>query len=88
VVNYYHGAKFRVRGSGNMSLNVLCVDGTLNTVPAASPLALATAPGKEIMVKWFLMSEQATIQFGTNAIDQYFIMARIEAGYTNAMPQR
>lgn len=88
VVNFYHGAKFRVCGSGNMSLLVSGVDGTLTTTPAASPIALATAPGKEIMVKWFLMSEQASISFGTNAVDQYFIMARIEAGYTNAMPQR
>lgn len=88
VVNDYHGAKFRVSGNGNFNLQVLGVDGVRTTTPARSPIQLQLTPGKEELVKWFLRSEQSSIQFGTNGVDEFFAVSRIEAGYTNSMPQR
>ncbi len=84
----YHGAHFRMTGSGNLAIQANNLDGTLNVIPAASPVSLSNGPGKEILVRWFLRSEQQTIQFGTNAVDEYFVMALIRCYFTNAMPQR
>jgi hypothetical protein len=88
TVNDYHGAKLRITGAGNLAIKVYGVDGVISITPKRSPLSLNRVPGREEMVKWFLRSEQESLELGTNDIDSFFSLSRIEAGYTNAMPQR
>lgn len=87
-VHDFHGALFRVVGNGNLALVAKGLDGVLTITPVRSPLALSPNPGIEIRVKWFMRSEQQSIQFGTNAIDEFYSMSRVEVGYTNSLPQR
>ncbi len=88
TVRDFHGAHLRVKGSGNLTLGVQGLDGTVSLTPAASPLALAVNPGKEYLAKWWARSEQETISLGTNAVDEYFILSLIRAYWTNSLPQR
>lgn len=83
-----HGAHFRVRGVGSFTILAASVDGTVTTTPAASPLTLSLTPNKEYLVKWFLRSEQQSITFGTNTVDQYFILSLIRAYWTPSFGQR
>lgn len=83
-----HGMHTKVSGTGSMAVTVYGVDHVRSVIPLASPLTLAGAPGKEILVKWFLRSEQASVAFGTNAVDAYFVMALIRYYYTNSLMQR
>lgn len=88
TVKDFHGAHFRVSGNGNLNLRALGLDGVIVTVPLRSPIVLVEKQGREELVKWFLRSEQQTIEVGTNAIDHYFVLAAIQAYYTGAMSQR
>lgn len=83
-----HGAHFRVSGQGSLALAVYGLDHTLSVIPTISPIALAQLPGKEILAKWFLRSEQASIQFGTSSVDAYFVLALIRNYWTNSLPMR
>ncbi len=88
TIKNFHGAHLRLFGSGNCNLQALGLDGVITTTPAASPLALVPTEGKELLVNWFLRSEQQTISFGTNAADEYFFLALVRAYFSNAMPIR
>lgn len=83
-----HGAHFRVLGNGSLNLTIYGVDHVRSVIPLASPLTLTNKPGLEILVKWFLRSEQVSISFGTTGLDSYFVMALIRHYYTNSLPQR
>lgn len=83
-----HGAHFRVRGNGNLKIQAIGLDGVRTVTPVASPIALQTNPGQEILAKWFLRSEQSSIQLGTNALDAFFILSLARCYYTNAFAQR
>jgi len=84
----YTGVHMRVKGSGSLVMQAANLDGTITVTPARSPLTLSLTPAQEVLVKWFLRSEQQTFAFGTNAVDNYFIMALIRAYYAESMPQR
>lgn len=88
TIHDFHGAHLRVTGNGNLMLSVAGLDSTVTTTPAASPLALSTAPGKELLVKWWLRSERAALTFGTFAQDEWFSLAHLNMYYTNSFPQR
>jgi hypothetical protein len=88
TVHDFHGAHFRVSGSGGLNLTVQGLDGVRSLIPTASPVTLSRLPGLEVLVKWFLRSEQETISLGSNAVDAYFIAALIRAYYTGSLPQR
>lgn len=88
TLHFYHGAHLRVRGNGNLSVLANSVDGTVSTVPLQSPVALTPAPGQELLVKWFLMNEQESIEVGTSALDQWFELALMRVYYTNEFQQR
>lgn len=84
----YHGAHFRVTGSGSLALVAYGIDHVRSSTPLASPIALSPTPGLEYLVKWFLRNEQQSIRFSTNAVDSYFAMALIRAYYSNSLPMR
>jgi hypothetical protein len=88
TIHDFHGGHLRVTGNGNMAMLVAGLDAAVTTTPAASPLALSTTPGKELLVKWWLRSERASFTFGTFAQDEWFSMAHLNLYYTNAFPQR
>lgn len=88
TVRDFHGMHARVKGNGSLNLGVQGLDGTVSLTPAASPVALAVNPGKEYLVKWWARSEAENISLGTNAVDEYFILALIRAYYTSSLPQR
>jgi hypothetical protein len=88
TIHFYHGAHFRVRGSGNLNITVYGLDGTPTVIPAASPLTLSTTPGQEILVKWFVMSEQQSIAVGTSGLDQWWTMNLQRVYYSNVFNQR
>lgn len=88
TIHDFHGGHLRATGSGSMALLVSGLDSTVTTTPAASPLTLSAAPGKELLVKWWLRSERASFTFGTNAIDEWFSVAHLNLYYTNSFPQR
>jgi hypothetical protein len=85
----FNGAHLRVSGSGSLNMVVAGLDGNISIVPAASPIALTPKEGQELLVKYFLRSEQQTLSFSSTAgVDQYFILALVRAYYNDAMPQR
>jgi hypothetical protein len=57
-------------------------------VPARSPIALAANPGLEVLFKYFLQSEYASLQVSTNAVDAFFTLSGLKHYYTKATPQR
>jgi hypothetical protein len=68
---------------------VQSLDGTKSLVPVKSPLALSATPGIEELVKWsFPNVDQATLTFGTNALDAYAIVSLCRAYYQNTYPMR
>jgi hypothetical protein len=87
-VHYHHGDHLRIRGSGNLALKVWGIDHVRSVVPAASPIALAGGPGLEYLFKYFLLSEYASLQLSTNAVDAFFTLSGIKHYFTPASPQR
>lgn len=88
TVHDFHGAHFRASGSGAMTVQCFGLDHVRAVTPAASPFTLSQTPGQEYLLKWFLRSEQQTIQVGTNAVDAYLVLALLRGYYTNSLPQR
>lgn len=82
------GFHARVVGSGGFNMTAYALDHSLTVVPLASPLALSKKPGKEYLVKYFLRSEQMSLSFGTNAVDEFFIISLLRFYFTNSLPQR
>jgi hypothetical protein len=88
TVHDFHGMHYRATGTGNLAVVAYGIDHVYSTVPALSPAALSQTPGLEYLMKWWLRSEQQTIQFGTNAVDAYFVLAMIKAYWTPSLPFR
>jgi hypothetical protein len=88
TIHFFHGMHMRVFGNGNLAITAFGMDNAKSVVPVASPLALTPTPGKELLVKWFMMNEQQSIAFGTNGIGQWFTMTLIRAYYTEEFAQR
>lgn len=88
TVHDFHGAHFRVTGAGNMSIQANGIDSVITKVPVRSPIALSLTPGIEELVKWFLRSEQQSIQIGTNGVDEFVSVSLIRAYWTNSLVQR
>lgn len=81
----YHGAHFRVSGSGALAIQALGLDGVVSKVPLASPITLSSKPGAEVLVKWSLRSEQQTIVLSMSAVDAFYLLSLIRAYYTNSV---
>lgn len=88
TIHDFSGAHLRISGLGSLLLQVFSLDHAVGIVPVASPINLSQRPGRELLIRWFLRSEQETIQFGSNAIDEYFLLALIRAYYCNSLPIR
>ncbi len=86
IQNDFQGFHFRGTGSGNLLMVVYGLDHTRSVTPARSPLALSTAPGQEILVKFFLRAAQASISIGTNAVDAFGAMALIRMYWLPSVP--
>jgi len=84
----YDGAHFRIHGVGTVQITAFGLDHVRSVVPAASPITLSASPGKEILVKWALRSEQQSIQVFSGSVDQFFILSLIRAYYKNSLPVR
>jgi len=56
----FHGAHFRVKGSGDMSVTAYGLDRAKSIT--ANPISLSTAPGQEPLRQWYLMSEAQSIR--------------------------
>ena len=88
TVHDFHGMHARVSGQGSLELTCYGLDHVRSLVPLASPVTLAQKPGLEVLLKWFLRSEQQSISFGTNAVDAYFIAALLRVYWTPCIQQR
>ena len=82
----YAGAHFRVYGGGALAVTAFGLDHAVSTTPAASPImALVSKPGTEILVKWFLRSEQQTILLAMSAVDAYYILSLIREYWSDSL---
>lgn len=88
TVLFHHADELRVLGSGNLALKVYSLDQVKNVVPAKSPLALSTTPGRKALVRYSLMSEQAILELSTNALDAWFQLSEVAHYYTLGPLQR
>jgi len=88
TMHFFHGMHFRAFGVGGLSFLANGLDGSPSVVPAQSPLTISQTPGQEYLVTWFLMSEQQSIRFSTNAVDQWAEMSLIRAYYTETFAMR
>ncbi len=92
TLHQFCGAHLRLTGNGSgangLTLNAFGIDHKISVVPTASPLTLSPNPGKEYLVKWALMSEQQSIQFGMTVMDSNAVLSLIRAYYTDYCPQR
>lgn len=84
----YHGMHFRATGNGNLALKAYSLDHGLAVVPTISPIALSGKPAQEFRALWYLRSEQQTIEFSSNAIDAYFVLAVVRCYYSQSLPMR
>lgn len=87
-IHFHHGDHLRVRGNGNLALQVFGLDHVRSVTPAASPLVLSASAGLELLFKYFLQSEYASVQLGTNAVDAFFILSGMKHYYSQGAPQR
>lgn len=87
-VHFHHGDHMRVLGVGNLALVVFGLDHVRSVVPAASPIAMAAPAGLEVLFKYFLESEYASLQFSTNAVDAHFTVSELKHYWSLGAPQR
>lgn len=67
----HHGADFRVRGSGTLTITASTLDGAQTAT--LSPITLAVAPGREYFRGMRLISERAYYTItNSNVLDRYF----------------
>lgn len=59
-VKTFHGAHFRVKGSGDLALTVYGLDRVKSVTP--NPITLSATPGQEPLRQWYLLSEAETIR--------------------------
>jgi hypothetical protein len=88
TVHNFAGAHFRVIGEGGLDIRCDGVDNVRSVVPLRSPLPMGLTPGVEELVKWSLISEQASIVFGNDVVDEWFTVSLVRAYYNDAMPTR
>ncbi len=82
----HHGLQIRVRGAGTASLTMYSVDQAVSAGPFS--LTLAAAPDAEILQRFFIRSEYASGRIATNAVDEWFNLARIDHYFTPGSPSR
>jgi len=82
----HHGLQIRVRGAGTATLTMYSVDQVVSAGPFS--LTLATAPDAEILQRFFIRSEYASGRMATNAVDEWFNLARIDHYFTPGSPSR
>lgn len=85
-LHQHHGDHLRVSGNGTMLAQAFAVDHAAQTRVIKFPLALK--PGKEYLVKYYLEDEHASLQLQTNAVDEFFILAKQTHYYAPASTQR
>jgi hypothetical protein len=89
TVHDFHGAHFRVTGEGTLDIAAYGIDATgsvnISVTPPRSPLTLSLTPGEEPLVKWYLRSEQQSIEFGNDVVDEYATVNLLRVYWTNAM---
>ena len=88
TVHDFHGMHARISGQGSLALTCYGLDHVRSLVPMASPITLTQQPGLELLLKWFMRSEQQSISFGMNAVDAYFLAALLRVYWTPSMQQR
>lgn len=92
TVNRFYGAHFRLRSNlaapSTIALAAQALDGTVSVVPAASPLSVSATPAQEQLVKWILLTEQQSISFSGNTVDNGAILSLIRAYFKPAMSMR
>lgn len=82
----HHGGHIRISGAGTLELKVYATDHVKTVTPPT--ITLAASPGIEILRKWFLMNEQCSVRFRTNAADEHFRLALYRHYYTYGPAQR
>jgi hypothetical protein len=92
----HHGARLRIRGSGTVTLTGYGLDGfpatatftipSQFTVPPGS--TLTTAPGAEVLQRFYAMSEYLSMQIECAGLDDWFQLAKIDEFYVPAFMQR
>jgi hypothetical protein len=82
----HHGLQIRIRGAGTATLTMYSVDQAVSAGPFN--LTLATAPDAEILQRFFIRSEYASGRMATNAVDEWFNLARIDHYFTLGSPSR
>lgn len=75
-VRSFHGAHFRVKGSGSMAVTAYGIDRTKNT--ASTAITLSTTPGQEPLRQWYLTSEAQSVRVRTNAAGSYFALSALK----------
>jgi hypothetical protein len=85
TIHDYMGAHLRVFGSGALALTAYGLDHVRTTVPSASPLTLVSNPGNEVLVKWFLRSEQQTVLFSMSAVDAFYVLSLVREYWSNSL---
>jgi len=88
TVHDYHGCHLRVSGLGPLNLSAYGLDHLRSVVPAAIPVTLSGASGQEILCKFWLRSDQASLLLGTNSIGAFMVLAFMRIYYTNSLPMR
>ena len=88
LIHDFHGAFFRMKGTSQLAIVCLGLDGTTQVTPVLSPIQLSPTPGQEYLLGWWLRSEQASVLVGSSQIDTYETVALIRMQYTNTLGQR
>lgn len=85
-IRAYHGAHFRVKGSGSLAVTAYGLDRTKNV--SAQAITLAAAPGQEPLRQWYLISEAQSVRLRTNTANSYFQLSALKVYYTNWTTRR
>jgi len=72
----FRHVRMRVVGNGNMTLELFSED-QAESYSAPNPWALVPAPGKDYDMPVNFFNEKASLYFGTSAVDEYFIVQRV-----------
>lgn len=82
----HHGVQLRIRGNGTLALTVYSLDQAQSVGPYS--ITLAESPNNEILQRFYMRSEYASVRFNTTALDSWFNLARVDHYYTLGSPSR
>ena len=85
-IRQYHGAHFRVKGSGSMSIVPYGMGRVKQT--SVLPIALEASPGKEPLRQWFLSSEQQSLRVKVEELNGYFLLSAVRVYYSAHLTRR